>query len=140
MIKRTGEVILGIIGILGYGLASLIALLVIFVQTDEQAFRDLLASEPSIEVTGSIDQMIADLNSVSGGLWLAIIILAVICGIIAMIVLKGNKKPKLAGILFLSSAVISTIVTGGAALFGAVFFLIAGIMSLVRKPQQPIEQ
>lgn len=85
-----------------------------------------------------------DLNSVldsmgSGGMLLLIMsIVAIILGIISIVFIKGNKKPKAAGIIFIATAVIFTVISFGTGLIGGIFYLIAGIMCLARKPKTVI--
>ncbi|GGD01606.1 hypothetical protein GCM10007216_35400 [Thalassobacillus devorans] len=50
--------------------------------------------------------------------------------------LKGNKKPKLAGILLIVIAVMATIVTIGVAVVAGLFYIIAGVLSIVRKSKE----
>ncbi|WP_413374924.1 DUF4064 domain-containing protein [Alkalihalobacillus sp. 1P02AB] len=144
MIKRTGEVILGIIGAIGYAFLTLISVGIMLLQNNEALLRDtfneVIAEDPSLQGTFNVDAIITDINSVSGMMMLVIFSLSIVAGIIAMVSLKGNKKPVLAGALFLGAAVISTILTSGAGLFGGLFYLIAGIMSLARKPKVMIEE
>jgi hypothetical protein len=56
--------------------------------------------------------------------------------LIGVFSIKGNKKPVLAGILFIAGAVLTAIISIGFGFVPAILYLIAGIVSLVRKPKK----
>lgn len=135
--KRTGEVVLSIIGAIIYAFFGAIGAFMIWIEGNEeirQQIKDTAAQQGGVSA-GNIDNMF---NTMSSGGWLLVstCVIAVILGIVAMVLIKGNKKPKAAGIIFIATAVVITIVSGGAGLFGGIFYLIAGIMCLVRKEQK----
>lgn len=139
--KRTAEVVLTIIGALGFVFIAAIGGIMIWLQNNrgimEESFNEMAAETPEIGM-GDLDEMLNMLGT--GGWFLAVAsVVAVILGIVAMVLLKGNKKPVVAGIILIATAVIVSFVTGGAGILAAVFYLIAGIMALVRKPKIVIE-
>lgn len=75
------------------------------------------------------------LDSLGNSGWMIIIfsVIAIIAGIIAIILVKGNKKPKAAGITFIAAAVIAAIASFGIGVVGGIFYVIAGILCLTRK-------
>ncbi|AIY06786.1 hypothetical protein Plano_2821 [Planococcus sp. PAMC 21323] len=139
--KRTAEVVLTIIGALGFVFIAAIGGIMIWLQNNrgimEESFNEMAAETPEIGM-GDLDEMLNMLGT--GGWFLAVAsVVAVILGIVAMVLLKGNKKPVVAGIILIATAVIVSFVTGGAGILAGIFYLIAGIMALVRKPKIVIE-
>ncbi|SDK29447.1 DUF4064 domain-containing protein [Sediminibacillus albus] len=138
MVKRTGEIVLGIIGAVLFCFFTLFGIVLFRLRNDEefqQEMEKMLTQQSGMEKIGDFTQI---MNS---GAWFLIIssLIAVILGIVAVVLIKGNKKPKTAGILFIVTAVLSFIVYLGMSLIPALLYLIAGIMCLVRKPKKVIE-
>ncbi|MEK6190013.1 MAG: DUF4064 domain-containing protein [Carnobacterium alterfunditum] len=140
--KRTAEIVLGIIGALGYAFMAALGGFMIWMQNN----RDLIESEmttgtgdPTTDLTMEEFEGMIDLLGAGGWVLLASGIAAIVLGIVAMVLLKGNKKPVIAGIIFIAVAVIAAIVTTGIGIIAGLFYLIAGIMCLVRKPQRTLE-
>ena len=134
--KRTGEIVLGVIGAIFYGLGALFGVIMLFLKNQQDFLREI-TEDPEFADVFDFNSLV---NSLAAGGWTLIItsLIALILGIIATVFIKGNKKPKAAGIIFIVTAVVITIVTFGAAILPGIFFLIAGIMCLVRKPQAVI--
>ncbi|MBM7599667.1 cytochrome bd-type quinol oxidase subunit 2 [Virgibacillus halotolerans] len=134
--KRTGEIVLGVIGAIFYGLGALFGVIMLFLKNQQDFLREIY-EDPEFADVFDFNSLV---NSLAAGGWTLIItsLIALILGIIAIVFIKGNKKPKAAGIIFIVTAVVITIVTFGAAILPGIFFLIAGIMCLVRKPQTVI--
>ncbi|MBY7142329.1 DUF4064 domain-containing protein [Virgibacillus sp. NKC19-3] len=140
--KRTGEIVLGIIGALVYGFLGIIGGAMIWLQNNEALLQESLEEAPQQggEISAEEFNEVIEVMGSGGTMMLVFSIIAIILGIIAMIFLKGNKRPKVAGIIFLASAVIGFFVFG--IIFGimsGVFYIIAGIMCLARKPKTVIE-
>ncbi|MDL4841099.1 DUF4064 domain-containing protein [Aquibacillus rhizosphaerae] len=141
MIKRTGEVVLGVIGALFYGIMAGVGGFLVALQGNDEIMSDfvdeMVATDPNL-TQADFEGFLDGFTSIS---WLILIsaILAIVLGIIAMILLKGNKKPKVAGIILIVTAVVVSFSSLGLGIFAGIFYLIAGIMSLVRKPRQLIE-
>ncbi|UJL47010.1 DUF4064 domain-containing protein [Virgibacillus sp. NKC19-16] len=139
--KRTGEVILGIIGALIYGFFGLIGGSMIWLQNNEALLQQALEEAPQGgEIPVEDFNEFMEVMGSSGMVMLISSIVAIILGIIAMIFLRGNKRPKAAGIIFIATPVIGIFVFGFVfGIMSGIFYLIAGIMCLVRKPKTPIE-
>lgn len=136
--KRTAEVVLGIIGAIAYGFLAAIGGVIIWLQNNESVGRDfyeeMMAQSPDIELMDYQDFL--DSLGTTGMLLLIVSLLAIALGVVAMLLLKGNKKPKVAGIIFIVTAVLVAIISLGTGVIAGAFYLIAGIMCLVRKPKQ----
>ncbi|MFG6118875.1 MULTISPECIES: DUF4064 domain-containing protein [Thalassobacillus] len=137
--KRTAEIVVTSIGIALFGLIAGMLGIVLNAK-DNPDFRNTLEGtiqqdpEANLEEV-NIDQMI---EGIADGAMVIIItaVIALLAGIWAIYMLKGNKKPKLAGILLIVIAVMATIVTIGVAVVAGLFYIIAGVLSIVRKPKE----
>lgn len=139
--KRTAEIVLAVIGALGYAFTAALGGFMVWLQNNrglmEDAFNEMAEQNPEL----GMSDMEVMLDALGTGGWLFAIasVVAVILGIVAIVLLKGNKKPVVAGIIFIATAVIVAIVTSGAGILAGIFYLIAGVMALVRKPKRVIE-
>ncbi|UOR10462.1 DUF4064 domain-containing protein [Halobacillus amylolyticus] len=140
--KRIVEIVFTVIGLVIYGLTAVLSLVFLNVQ-DNPGWRadmqSILNQDQNMEQAQiSVDQIMEGVASVT---WIIIIsaLVAVILGIVAVVFLKGNKKPKPAGIILIITGIVTTIGTIGFGLFGGLAFLIAGIIALVRKSENPID-
>src|SRR5699024_2125178 len=115
--KRTTEMILSIIGMFLYFCITAIGGFYVW----------MTRSEEMLQVAGPLSWMIT-----IGGL------LAIILGIVAMIMLKGNKNPKAAGITLLVVGAATILIAFPHGIFIGMFYLIAGILCLARKPRPSI--
>lgn len=142
-LKRTGEFVLGIFGIILSALTILGGIFFMWASKSNEV-KNALLEDPEIEYMLNSEGV--DLNAIftgMSGIGIALIIVAiigVIFGIIAVINIKGNKNSKLAGIMFLIGAVLVGVISLGTAFLPALLYLIAGIMCFARKvPQETIE-
>ncbi|WP_203333451.1 DUF4064 domain-containing protein [Planococcus beigongshangi] len=140
--KRTAEIVLGIIGALGYAFMAGIGAFMLWMKDN----RDLIETElttgtgdPSTDFSMEEFELMMDLLSAGGWVLIASAVAAIVLGIVSMILLKGNKKPLIAGIIFIAVAIIVSVVTTGVGVIAGLFYLIAGIMALVRKPKTTLE-
>src|SRR5699024_5654636 len=104
----------------------------------------------SNEINEIKDQMLADgfgpeevdlafnFLHASSTYFIIVAIVSLIVGIIAMILLIGDKKPKAAGILLIVSSIIILFASIFMGFFSFLFYLIAGIMAVVRKRKEPV--
>ncbi|CAH0345286.1 DUF4064 domain-containing protein [Bacillus sp. CECT 9360] len=135
--KRTGEYVLGIIGVILSALMTGLGAIFIFFQGSEDFQRGMeneFANDPTLN-SGDVE-MIMDGMDILGPIgWLLIVaaILGFVFGLIAVFLLK--RKPKAAGIVFIVGAVLVGLVSVGAGFLPGLLYLIAGIMCLVRKPK-----
>ncbi|WP_112179630.1 DUF4064 domain-containing protein [Paraliobacillus zengyii] len=138
--KRTAEVVIGIIGALAYGFLAVIGGIIVWLQSNEDVARgfydDMMAQSPELELPDY--QVFLDSFGTTGIILLIGSILAIAVGVVAMVLLRGNKKPKVAGIMFIVTAVLVAVISLGTGVIAGAFYLIAGIMCLVRKPKQLI--
>ncbi|AQQ53380.1 DUF4064 domain-containing protein [Planococcus lenghuensis] len=139
--KRTGEVVIGSIGAVVYGLVAAFGGMMIWLQSNEDVLEQSLnqAAQENPEV--AVGDFGAMIDTIGAGGWLLALtaLAAIISGIVAMVLLKGNKNPKVAGIIFIVTAIVAAVITAGAGIIAGIFYLIAGIMCLVRKPSRMIE-
>lgn len=134
--KRTGEVTLSVIGAILNLFIVAGGAVVIAQFSDEsvrQDFKQQLSQDPEMNTANS--NMMLDAIGSSGWVIVIAALIALVMGVVSAVSLKGNKKPKLAGILLIIAAIINTIVTFLIGWLPALLYLIAGIMSLVRKPR-----
>lgn len=126
--KRTGEIVLSITGAAS-SLIMIVIGLVFLYRKDNEAYLDYLhANWSESEVAASLDQM-----NQAGTMWVLPGIFGIVLGIITLFLLKGNVSPKLTGwILIIVSVVICINSVFGS--IPSIFFILAGIMALVRKP------
>ncbi|MDX8359505.1 MULTISPECIES: DUF4064 domain-containing protein [Bacillaceae] len=137
--KRTGEIVLSIIGAVLSGFLAIIGGAFTYLMTNEAFLQELeaqFATDPQLATFN-----IADLMEIIGNTgWIVVAagMIGLVLSIIAAFCLKGNNKPKLAGTLLIIAALLVALMTVLFAWPIALLFLIAGIMSLVRKPKQNI--
>ncbi len=152
VIKRTGERVLGIIGIVLFFLGTLF-LGALAVGADQGLFEEIVLEatnensellEPGQDPLNEeqANEMLEMIEMVNFGLLTAGSLIPAIAGIVAVVMVK--KKPIVASILFLGSAIFygATSFMLFLVLIPAVpliLYLIAGIMALVRKPKEPLE-
>lgn len=129
--KRTVEIVLGVIGMVGYGLVAALGGFMLFLQNNEDLLQEVVEQNPEMGLN--------DLNTVMEGMgaggWALLItsILAIILSLAAIFLIKGNKQPKIAGSIFIVISIFGSIVTVGFGIIPGIFLLISGIMCLVRK-------
>ncbi|WP_077324215.1 DUF4064 domain-containing protein [Virgibacillus siamensis] len=133
--KRTGEIVLSIIGVVLYALCALGGFIGASVLNNEQLMSNLANEMATPQMPAS--DIMTMFDTASGGIMLfgIISVVSLILGIVAAVMLKGNKKPKAAGIILIITSVLGTIVTVLGVVIPAIFLLIAGIMALARKPK-----
>lgn len=141
--KRTGEIVLGVIGIVMNALGALFGLLMVTI-FNMQEFQDDLRGQLVDDPTMDNELIDPTLTLFTGSSWAILIaaIIGFILGLIGVIAIKGNKKPKLAGIMFIIGAVLPTLITFGLGFLPGILNLIAGIMCFARKapPSEVVEK
>ncbi|MBN8193239.1 DUF4064 domain-containing protein [Bacillus sp. NTK074B] len=142
MVKRTGEVIMGVIGIVLSALFSIIGIVLNMGMNSPEVMSQIeegMESDPNLQESG---MSAGDMNSImeaaeSMGSYLVILgIIAAIIGIIAVFTIVKNRKPVLSGIMFIIAALVIGLGTLGFGFIPGLLFLIAGIMAFVRKPKK----
>lgn len=142
--KRTAEIIFTVIGILLYAIPVVLAGILLSVKDNPQFRAEIergINTAPNADELGNInmDQMIDFLGTFTTVILVAAV-LAIALGVLSIVFLKGDKKPKAAGIILIITAIVMTFGTVGLGLFAGVAYLIAGIIALVRKKKKPIEE
>jgi hypothetical protein len=133
--SRTAEVVMGMIGIL----FSVMFAVMGFALNDK--FEEVQA-EIEREFSRDLSLSAADINQIMeildslGQFLLGLGLISTVLAVIAVVSIKGNKKPKMAGIFFILAALVIGLGTFGAGFLPGLLFLIAGIMALVRKPKE----
>jgi Protein of unknown function (DUF4064) len=135
--KRTGEIIFTVIGMVIFGLMVLGMASFLFADNAavEQLIEEVMQEEQ--ETNLSAEEVTAALESGATTL-LIVSIVGIVLGGISIFLLIGNKKPKIAAIILLITAVLGTVLTAFFGLFAGAAYLIAGIIALVRKEKQMI--
>lgn len=137
--KRTVEIILTVIGGLIGLFMTLVGGLILWMKSNPDEVRHMFSDMPEFQQASiDVEEVIASINQVGASI-LILALLSVIAGIVAIVLLKGNKNSKAAGIILIVTAIIAIIFTQGFMTIGGIFYVIAGILALVRKPKQPIE-
>lgn len=140
--KRTAEIVLGVIGALGYAFMAAIGAFLLWMQGNRDLIEDEMTTgtgDPELDLTMEEFEAMIDVFAAGGWMLLISAIAAIVLGIVAMVLLKGNSKPVIAGIIFIAVAVIVSFTSAGLGILAGIFYLIAGIMCLVRKPQPKLE-
>ncbi|AUJ26078.1 DUF4064 domain-containing protein [Virgibacillus dokdonensis] len=135
--KRTGEIVFTVIGILLFGILIFGSATYLSADSGEiqQLFEEVLQEEGTNEV--SAEDLSQTVESAATTM-LIVSIVSVIFGLISIFLLVGNKKPKIAGVILLITAIGGTFLTMFFGSFGGVVYLVAGIMALVRKEKKMI--
>jgi len=137
-LKRTAEIVLSVIGVAIYLLfAGAIGALKAMLNNAE--VMNQVKKELTGEELAALDLLVESMNE-SGGFVIGTFLVGAVLGIVAIFLLKGNKKPVAAGIILFATAVLTTVVTAGSTLIPGLFYVIAGILALVRKAPQTVEQ
>lgn len=143
--KRTVEIVLTVIGMLLFIIPIFAGFTFQMVKDNPQIRQQVENAVREAENSQNIEAMPMDVNqlfNVLGTFTMVILIagiLAIGLGILAIVFLKGNKKPKAAGIILIISAIVMTFATFALGLFGGAAYLVAGIVALVRKSTKPLE-
>lgn len=135
--KRTGEIVLTIIGACLFAFITLFGFIFLGLgDNDEFAteMENVAATDPAL--TGVDMGMITDMVVAGGWYFIIVGLLAIILGIVSLVLLKGNKRPKAAGIILIIVAVLSTLATFLLSIIASILYLIAGILCLVRKEKE----
>jgi hypothetical protein len=136
MVKRTGEVVMGIIGIVLSALFSIIGIVTNMSMGDPaimEEMEQMMESDPAM--TPQDTSFILGFAETMGWYLIVIGLIASIFGLVAVLTIVKNRKPILSGIMFILAALVIGVGTIGFGFIPGLLFLIAGIMSFVRKPK-----
>jgi hypothetical protein len=133
--NRTAEVVMGLIGTLFCVLFAVMGFVINDKYSEEEgAIEQNFSRDPSLSST-DVNDIMGILDSM--GLFLVGLgLISTAMAVIALILIKGNRKPKMAGIFFILAALAIGLGTFGAGFLPGLLFFIAGIMALVRKPKE----
>ncbi|MFC4410515.1 DUF4064 domain-containing protein [Chungangia koreensis] len=142
--KRTGEVVLGVIGSI-FNVIGIIGLLFLMVgasgfmnSSDYELFMDQMQMEMQNDpnLTAEDAQIVADMMpamfdaiGVFGWVFLVALIISLILAVIGIVKISKNSSPKAAGALFIVAGIFAGILS-----LTSILFYIAAIMCFVRKP------
>lgn len=139
VISRTGERVLGIIGIV-FNVIGIILLAWLITSLDNlegtaefEQFQQEIMNDPAFEGSPEEAQMVVEfiMNSVGvfGWVGVAILVLSTIFAIVALMNLKKTRSAQLAGIFFILAGLLAGVLS-----LTSILFYIAAIMCFVRKP------
>lgn len=138
--RRTVEVVLSLIGAFVYLIGAFFGGMFRMMDAEDELLQESLQEQQGQLTPEELEVSEMMLNGIGtfGTIIIVGAIISIIAGIVAMVFFKGNNKPKAASIILLVVGGITTIATLGIGLFASIFYIIAGIMGLVRKPKQEV--
>lgn len=142
MINRKIEIFLVIMGMAVFFFFGVTGATMINVHDDDEAAMDLyeqyledeIAIEADDEDIATYDEFVETLRT-AGMIIIVIAIITVIIGIVSVLLLKNDKRPKAAGILLLIVGIFIGFLQFFVALMASVFYIVSGLMALFRKPK-----
>lgn len=142
MINRKIEIFLVIMGMAVFFFFGVTGATMINVHDDDEAAMDLyeqyledeIAIEADDEDIATYDEFVETLRT-AGLIIIVIAIITVIIGIVSVLLLKNDKRPKIAGILLLIVGIFIGFLQFFIALMASVFYIVSGLMALFRKPK-----
>ena len=146
MINRKAEIFLIIMGMAVFFFFGVTGATMINVHDDdetamelyEQYLDDEVAIEAGDEEIATYDEFVETLRT-AGMIIIVIAIITVIIGIVSVLLLKNDKRPKIAGILLLIVGIFIGFLQFFVALMASVFYIVSGLMALFRKPKISLE-
>ena len=139
--SRTGELALGIVSAVFTFLGTILTVIFLIggssVFTDEafiaefeqEIYNDPTLSEIEAQETIDIMGVFFEMFTVLGWLTVAALVISLVLNIIGVVSVSKNKKPKLAGIMFIIAGLFAGILS-----LTSILLYIAAIMCFVRKP------
>lgn len=130
--KRTAEIVLTVIGIVFYLLVAAIGGLLTTLKSNEEFAEGFAVEMQTVDETINTAELIDMIGA--GGI--ALLIISLVCvafGILAAIMFKKNAYPKAIGIMMIILAVVCSLISFGFCILPGVFYVIAGIVALVKK-------
>ncbi|MFD2044209.1 DUF4064 domain-containing protein [Ornithinibacillus salinisoli] len=132
--SRTFEMILSIIGVLIYFCLLVVGIGLVWFLNNNSLLEKILGDSLQLELGVYMTDVIEFINMFSTGGWLLIIVMGIplVLGIVCLFLIKGNNKPKPAGIILISTAFFSVVFSFWIGAVGGFFYLIAGLLCLTR--------
>lgn len=145
MINRKIELILIIVGLAVFVLFGVSGTSMIIAHNDEAGagldlYESFLREAPAPEemtedqVIPDFEEFLVQLRTI-GIIIIVLSIVAIIVGVASFVMLKNNKKPKLAGLFLLIIGVFVGLLQFAIAIIGSLVYAIAGLMATFRKPK-----
>ncbi|WP_144513606.1 DUF4064 domain-containing protein [Bacillus sp. FJAT-22090] len=145
--SRIGELVLGVISAV-FSVIAIILLSVSVVQGStvfqEEGFNDLfeqeimsdpnLSSQDAEAITQGLDVFL-DLFTILGWGFIISIVISLVLNILGILFINKNKKPKLAGVMFILAGLLAGIIS-----LTSILLYIAAIMCFVRKPPMQLAE
>lgn len=146
--SRVGEIVLGVISAL-FTILAIIGVSILVVSgsaalQDELVVSDIqqeILNDPTLsgqdaEVVAQFVDVLPDVLSTFGWGFVIVLVISLVLNIIGIVAVTKNKKPKLAGIMFILAGLFAGIIS-----LTSILLYIAAIMCFVRKsPVQATEQ
>ncbi|MGG0240164.1 DUF4064 domain-containing protein [Bacillus rhizoplanae] len=132
--KRTVEIVLSVLGVIVSLVMAGTGVVFLYLKNNEAFLRYLDTGWSESQNAYTLDQL-----SQAGTMFILPGIIGIVFGASAAMLLKGNRSPKLAGWGLIIVSVVICIIS----LFGfipAMFFIVAGIVALVKKPKGNAER
>ncbi|KAB8137902.1 DUF4064 domain-containing protein [Gracilibacillus oryzae] len=138
--RRTVEVVLIIIGVFVYSFGAIFGGTFIALDGNQELLNEIMMVNPDTMTDEEvrITEIMYTSIGVIGWVLIAVSVICMVLGIIAAFMFKGNKRPKPAGIILLIVGGLTILITAGSGIFAGIFYIIPGIMGLVRKESQEV--
>lgn len=142
MINRKIEIFLVIMGMAVFFFFGITGATMINVHDDdematdlyEQYLEDATAEEVAAEDLSTYDEFVEALRT-AGVIIIVLAVVTVIVGIVSVLLLRNDKRPKIAGIILLVVGIFIGFLQFFIALIASLFYIIAGLMAVFRKPK-----
>lgn len=132
--KRTVEIVLSALGLIVSLIMVGTGVVFLYLKTNEKFLRYLDSGWSERQNASTLEQL-----GQAGTMFILPGIFGIVLGVIAVLLLKRNRSPKFVGWgLIIVSIVISIISVIG--MIPSLFFIITGIIALVRKPEGNVER
>jgi len=100
----------------------------------EQYLEDASVEEVAEEDLSTYDEFVEALRT-AGIIIIVLAVITVIVGIVSVLLLRNDKRPKIAGVILLAAGIFIGFLQFFIALVASLFYVIAGLMALFRKPK-----
>ncbi|HHU20509.1 MAG TPA: DUF4064 domain-containing protein [Bacilli bacterium] len=141
MINRKIEIFLVIMGMAVFFFFGITRAAMINVHDDEMAtdlyeqyLEDASVEEVAEEDLSTYDEFVEALRT-AGIIIIVLAVITVIVGIVSVLLLRNDKRPKIAGVILLAAGIFIGFLQFFIALVASLFYVIAGLMALFRKPK-----
>jgi len=130
LIKRTAELVLGIIGVAFHALAAILVGLLIAATGD--VMREEMYNDPAL--TAEDADLISSILGGMGWYFVVVSVISAILGVVGIVLLRRDDRSTASGVIFIVTAVLSALLTLFVSFIPSILLLVAGILAIVRKP------